>query len=307
MAKPGLAPREEQTDEDGPRAWGKVILLGEHAVVYGHKAIAGAIHLNVRCTATSAPVSRLTAPSWKLDVQASEDHPVACAYAALLKATASEPKHVEVQGLLPAAAGLGSSAALCVAIARALKPGIAGAELHELANLGESFFHEQPSGIDVALSADGGIGIYTKAGGLESLQTPALPLVIGLSGVARSTAMMVSGVKERRASDQKVAQSLLAIAKLTEAGLIDLLAGEHISLGGKMTQNHQLLRKIGVSIPMLDQMVEAALEAGALGAKLTGAGGGGAMIALAPIGQEQVSEALQALGCETFVTSLGAR
>lgn len=293
--------------DDGQTAWGKVILLGEHAVVYGHKAIAGAIHLGVRCSARPASVSSLAANAWDLHVQASDDHPVARAYSALLSATKSAPQHMEVHALLPAAAGLGSSAALCVAIARNLKPGSSGPELHELANLGEAFFHQQPSGIDVALSADGGIGIYTKADGLAPLQCQPLPLVIGLSGVARSTAAMVGGVQDRRARDRSTDASLSKIAELTEAGLKDLMAGDLQALGSKMSQNHRLLRDIGVSIAKLDQMVDASMEAGALGAKLTGAGGGGAMIALAPTRQEEVAAALHALGYESFVTTLGAR
>ena len=307
MAKPALSPRDEEPGEYGPTAWGKVILLGEHAVVYGHKAIAGAIHVGVRCSARPASVSSLTAEAWGLSLTASDDNLVARAFAALLSASGSAPKHIDAQALLPAGAGLGSSAALCVALARALKPGTSGAELHSLANLGESIFHDNPSGIDVALSADGGIGIYTKAGGLKALQCPALPLVIGLSGVERSTAAMVSGVQERRARDQRIDKSLEAIAALCEAGIVDLLAGNHGALGTKMTQNHRLLCDIGVSIPRLDQMVDVALEAGALGAKLTGAGGGGAMIALAPQGQEKIVAALQDLGCEAFVTTLGGQ
>jgi mevalonate kinase len=290
----------------GPPAFGKVILLGEHAVVYGHKAIAGAIHLGLRCKTTLAQRSRLSVPAWDLDIAAGDVHPVARAFETLLRATSSPPVHATVDANLPAAAGLGSSAALCVAITRALQPGIKGVRLLEVANLGECCFHEQPSGIDVALSAEGGIGEYTKKAGLTPLACAGLPLVVGLSGVARSTATMVAGVQERRASEPAVALALEEIAHIAEAGRADLLAAALDLLGQKMTQNHHLLRQIGVSIEVLDRMVEVALAAGALGAKLTGAGGGGAMIALAPGCQEEVAQTLRALGHEAFVTTLGA-
>lgn len=307
LASTGSRAPSGRAKQEGDTAWGKVILLGEHAVVYGHKAIAGAIHLGLTCTAKPAEHSRLTVSAWKIDIRAGDEHPVAKAYDALLAKSESKPLHIEVDAFLPAAAGLGSSAALCVALARALKPGISGTALHQLANYGEQFFHERPSGIDVALSADGGIGLYTKADGLTPLACPGLPLVIGLSGQARSTAKMVEGVAERRASNPKIDESLQAIAELSVAGIDALLAGDMEAVGHKMTQNHQLLRDIGVSIDILDQMVETALQAGALGAKLTGAGGGGAMIALAPGRQEEVAQALRALGYEAFVTTLGAQ
>ena len=118
---------------------------------------------------------------------------------------------------------------------------------------------------------------------------------------------MVAGVKERSESSDIVARGLCDIGALAESGKEAVCSGDLKELGRKMTQNHHLLREIGVSIEPLDRMVEVALAAGALGAKLTGAGGGGAMIALAPGCQEEVAQTLRALGHEAFVTTLGAR
>ena len=295
------------TGDYGPPAFGKIILLGEHAVVYGHQAIAGAIHLGLRCKTSQSERSRLQVAAWDLDIDEDDDHPVALAFGALRKATGASSVFVEVAANLPAAAGLGSSAALCVGLTRALQPGISQSELHKVANIGECSFHQQPSGIDVALSADGGIGVYTKSQGLTALACDALPLVVGLSGVARSTAAMVAGVNERRTRDESVAEALRKIGDLALAGQSAVRSGNLEELGRQMTQNHRLLRDIGVSIEPLDRMVEVANAASALGAKLTGAGGGGAMIALAPGRQEVVAQSLLALGHEAFITTLGTR
>lgn len=295
-----------EQSQQGGFAWGKVILLGEHAVVYGHKAIAGAIERGVHCSASPSSSARLLVTAWDIDVQVGDEHPVANALRAILEASEAAPALLEAQSDLPAGAGLGSSAALCVAIARALRPDLQGPGLEALANRGEVFFHENPSGIDVALSSGGGMGVYRKATGLTPIDCPKLPLVVGLSGVPRSTAAMVAGVGQRLRDKPALETHLQAIANQVELGQEALLAGELEPLGALMDQNHASLRELGVSIDALDQMVEAAREAGALGAKLTGAGGGGAMIALAPGRQDEVSEKLQSLGYESFVTNLGA-
>lgn len=290
----------------GPIAWGKVILLGEHAVVYGHQAIAGAIHRGVQCQVTAQAPARLCIPAWNVDVKPEDDHPVARAFQALLSTAESGPLQIEAKTDLPAAAGLGSSAALCIAIARVLCPQLQGSGLEALAHSGEACFHEDPSGVDVALSARGGIGLYRKATGLEPISCLALPLVVGLSGVARSTADMVTGVGQRLRDDPSLESIMQAIAGQVSEGHKALLAGDLDTLGQLMNQNQLSLQALGVCNDTLAQMVHAAQAAGALGAKLTGAGGGGAMIALAPDRQEDVQQALAVLGYESFITTLGA-
>lgn len=289
------------------RGLGKIILLGEHAVVYGHKAVAGAIDRGVACEQEpSEGASRLRIPDWRIDVQVGDEHPVARAFDALLSAAECSKVDVRARTDLPAAAGLGSSAALCVAIARSLRPDLTGDALRVLASVGEECFHERPSGIDVALSCAGGIGIFTRSAGLHALACPSLPLVVGLSGVQRSTAAMVAGVAGRVADGGQAKAQIERIGTLAEAGQQALLSGKLELLGGLMSECHQALQDLGVSINALDTMVEVAGEAGALGAKLTGAGGGGAMIALAPGREPQVREALQSRGFDAFITTLGA-
>ena len=290
-------------------AGGKIILLGEHAVVYGHQALAGAIGKVVQCRAEPGVAhSVLRIPAWGIEVRDDEDGVPSQALRALLQATNAGPTRLDVETDLPPAAGLGSSAALCLAIARCLAPDASDADHRAMAAAGESQFHHNPSGIDVALSQYGGIASYDLKGGLRPLKVPALSLVVALSGVPRSTATQVANVAERRQSDGGQTQDALdRIGELSQQGIAALLAGEMPTLGTCMTRCHRSLGDIGVSIEPLDAMVKIALDAGALGAKLTGAGGGGAMIALAPGNESQILAALQAHHYQAFTTTLGAK
>ncbi len=294
------------------RALGKVILLGEHAVVHGHPALAGAIDRGVRLTATDGPL-RLRIASWGLDVAAGDDHPVARALAAVAAALGVTRGALDGDADLPAAAGLGSSAATTVAVARALAA-LAGTApspdaLADAANAGERCFHGNPSGVDVALALRGGLGVYRRGAGLAPLAAAPLPLVVGLSGEPRSTAAMVARVAEAlaaapaRAGDQLAA---LGAAATEGAAIVTSAAPDLARLGALFTAAHRTLAALGVSSPGLDALVEAALGAGALGAKLTGAGGGGAVIALAPGRQDEVLAAWRAAGRVAFPCQVGA-
>tara|TARA_R110002073_G_scaffold142117_5_gene293823 strand:- start:23576 stop:24511 length:936 start_codon:yes stop_codon:yes gene_type:complete len=289
-------------------AGGKIIVLGEHAVVYGHTALAGAIGNLVTCraSATSQP-SSLSVPAWNIEVSASDEDVPASALRALLAAANVDSVALHVFSDVPPAAGLGSSAALCLAIARCLTPNATEAEHRDIAAAGEAQFHNQPSGIDVALSQCGGIARYDRANGLVPLEVPAFSLVVGLSGVSRSTAVQVGNVASRMRSDGGITAAAIAeMGACAEAGIEALLAGNMAALGQCMSACHRELQSAGVSLACLDSMVAIAMEAGALGAKLTGAGGGGAMIALAPGREDEVRAALQAQNYEAFVTTLGA-
>ncbi len=286
---------------------GKIILLGEHAVVYGHMALAGAIDTMVHCSATTSSETSLVVPSWGIDAKESDDNVLGQALRALRSAANVAPAALHVETTLPAAAGLGSSAALSLAIAMTLRPSASPAQHREIAAAGEACFHTSPSGIDVALCQHGGIASYDKKGGLKPMDVQPLSLVVGLSGVPRSTAAQVAGVAERMREDSSTKQTMERIGSIATEGGQALSSGDLPALGNCMNECHQALREIGVSIDVLDSMVEAAREAGALGAKLTGAGGGGAMIALAPGKESQVQAALQVLGYQAFTTTVGTR
>lgn len=289
--------------------FGKVILLGEHAVVYGHPALAGALArgASARVDARTGPTA-LRVPGWDLAVDVDDEHPVADALRALLDAASAPREGLEltVEVSVPPAAGLGSSAALSVAVARALEPEADDTRIEQVANAAERCFHGTPSGIDVALATRGGLGTYRRGHGLTPLAAAPVALAIGLSGEPRRTADMVARVARARADQPGAADSIAALGAAAVAGADALLGNQLDRLGRLMGDAHQHLAALGVSTPALDALVDSALATGATGAKLTGAGGGGAVIALAPGREAAVCDAWRALGYRAFTCSVGA-
>jgi mevalonate kinase len=290
-------------------AFGKVILLGEHAVVHGHPALAGALARGVTAEVTlggSGP-SRLEVAGWDLTCTTDDDTPLAAALRALLAAAGVDTAaRVHAQATLPAGAGLGSSAALAVAVARALiraKGEVAPpAAVEAIANAAERVFHDNPSGIDVALASRGGLGLYRRGLGLERLDAPPLVLAVGLSGEPRTTAAMVRRVADRLDANRP---ALARLGEAATAGAEAARAGDLGALGALFRAAHRDLAAIGVSTPGLEALVALATGAGALGAKLTGAGGGGAVIAIAPGREQLVVDAWRAAGYEAFACAVG--
>jgi len=293
-------------------ACGKVILLGEHAVVYGVPAIVlgidrGATARATAITASSAPSAphmgalqppeSAGAPRSELTLGKTERvtdagaSDVSRAFAALLRACAvTRPVRVEVTTELPAGAGLGCSAALGVAIVRALdawegRSPATPADAAERAMAWEQVFHGNPSGVDAAAAARGGCLVYQRMnGGLHlneiALARP-LTLAIGHSGVSSSTRDMVDLVAKLKArNDEMVTRSFDAISSLVQNARLALEAGDHVGLGKLMDLNQVLLSGLMVSTEEIETMCRLAREVGALGVKLTGSGGGGCVVAL---------------------------
>ena len=295
-------------------AFGKVILLGEHAVVHGHPALAAAIDRRVAVAAApSAGPTTLEVPRWDLRVAVGDDHPLARALDALARLTGADRRSLRLtaDAELPPAAGLGSSAALMVATARALAAAagraLSGEEVEEIAGAGERFFHANPSGVDVALAASGGFGLFRRGAGLSRVAGAPIALAIGLSGEPRRTADMVNRVADELArAPERTGAGLAEMGRAAEQAALDWSAGRVDQIGARLGRAHEILASLGLSTGAIDGMVDAAIAAGAAGAKLTGAGGGGAVIALAPGREEDVASAWRALGHEAFVTSAGA-
>src|SRR5258705_4114684 len=260
------------------RAPGKVLLLGEHSVVYGHPALAASIPRYVTVELSPSAEARLELPG---GIQ--PPFPLLAAAVAIAR-DAGFPGmfRARVESEIPLGSGLGSSAALGVALARALKPGWAAEEAAALAMHVERVLHGSPSGVDPAACAREGVIFFTRGEPprVEPVRGEAF-LVVALSGIARGTHSTVLPLAERRKSDPGVDPLLGRLGALAREGRELFESGDLERLGRCFDAAHGLLRELGVSCGELEETVVALRKAGALGAKLTGAGGGGAAIGLA--------------------------
>ncbi len=331
-----IVPRHAERIGQG-RAYGKAILLGEHAVVYGAPALVVGIAPGLHAEAWElgeGGSSRLElfGQSWPADSEG--PHLLSKALAALLAEGPRPPPEVAVHldEALPAGVGLGFSAAAGVALARAvegLRRALAAADataaeqdeeaVRQRATAWERVFHGNPSGVDVAAAMHGGLlrfrrgqapGWLELGGGFE--------LCVGRSGTRSSTREMVARLAERRRRDRRgVDEAVARIAALVAQAEVALRDGDLRALGTAMDRNHELLASLELSTEALDRMCALARRAGALGAKLTGAGGGGAVVAVVdsaavrgaraeaqPLA-EQVLGAWKEQGCEGFSVSVG--
>jgi mevalonate kinase len=168
-------------------------------------------------------------------------------------------------------------------------------------------FHGNPSGIDNTISAVGGVGLYRRDRGFEPLHSnKPLHLVIGYSGVSSSTKEMVASVARQLEYDPtRVKKAFEGIEVLVRNAKLAIEAGDLVALGQLLDMNHSILASLMLCTSRLDEMCQSARRAGALGAKMTGSGGGGCMFALA----EKRDEALRlcgVLGEGAFVTEVSA-
>ena len=300
------------------QALGKVILLGEHAVVYGVPALAVALTEGVQAWAIRSHAGRghLSVPNWGLVATAGGSTVPDRAFTALLEALDARGVGVEVVGepAIPAGAGLGASAALAVASARALGEllgrTLSDEEAAAAALPSEAVLHGGiPSGIDNAMAAHGGVRWFRRGAPMEVARVGApLRVLVGDSGEPGQTRDTVAAVARLyKGRQEEVEARFREISELVGAGREALARGDRPMLGECMIENHAALQWLGVSTPALDLMVDLALEAGALGAKVTGGGGGGCAIALlAEDDAGAVEAAWMQAGHTTFVTEVRA-
>jgi len=303
--------------------FGKVILFNEHFVVYGLPAIASAI--GARTTAT---VERSTGSG----VEMRDNRPATPGYKAekfdqqkesldrMLKLMQIDSEHnhftVTLGGSLIAASGVGASAASCAAIARAFSDELglnySDEKVNEVAFEGEKGYHGTPSGIDNTAATYGGLIWYRREGESQIMERMRIPkpveIVMGNTGKVADTKTVVAGVRERRAKEPAKYEQLFKNAdQLVRIAREQLTALNLEKVGEYMNENHRLLQEIGVSSEELDVLVDAARHAGALGAKLTGTGRGGYMVALTPGRdlQDRVAEEIGRKGFEALRTTIG--
>jgi len=308
------------------RGKGKTILFGEHFVVYGYPALAAGI-----AAETVAVVTRKDEPGWSLDDRRPEMPGYKQEKAEEQRVSiekildfcgvdvSTQGIHIELEGDLVCASGIGASAASCVAIARALNDefglGFDDERINEAAYEGEKGYHGTPSGIDNTASTFGGLVWYVRnlSGGPPTFEMIKLPqsvdLVIASTGLTASTKQVVGDVRRKKDENpdwfEQIATEYDGLVREARNALVNM---DLQRVGQLMNRNHELLQDLTVSCKELDELVEAARESGALGAKMTGTGRGGNMIALARDQQqaEKIGAALRMAGAAAvWITSFG--
>ncbi len=276
---------------------GKLILFGEHATVYGHPGIAAPIDIGMRIRVSHDPEGpRLIRPRFKQYFGEAEPKSGIELFTLAVKTGLSiynlekEPIALEVESDLPVGMGLGSSAAFSAGICKALRR-CAGQEAQgestlfdEVQQL-ESIFHGNPSGMDAATVLADSLLWFRKGPPREILpiRVPTPPSgLICIVEPGGSTLAQVDAVRRRLAVDERRVRGLLEeIGRIVEEASSLLVSGNLVETGQLMNRNHELLVQLGVSTPKLDQAADLLRQQdGVLGAKLTGSGGGGAVIAL---------------------------
>ncbi len=304
-------------------AYSKVILFGEHSAVFGHPALAMGLPGGIRVR-NLEPLEKgihLVVQPWGLEATDRSSHQVGRALDMLSQLVPGEllGMDVRLQSSVPPGAGLGSSAALSVALVKCLAS-VRGVVLTDdrvryLAHLLEKIFHGNPSGLDDTVATHGGMCLFVRDGvndkeypGTTRLSDQCLQLplsisglVLGDTGVKRSTSAMVALVDRQRQLDQARVDGLFSqVDSCLYEGLDAMSRGDWPGLGEAMISNHELLCQLGLSCPEIQDMTDLAMQAGALGVKLTGAGGGGAVVALAPGAEQQVASAWRQAGYFAF-------
>ncbi len=298
---------------------GKIILFGEHAVVYGQPALA------VPVTQVQAEVHIEESKDSGVWIDAADiqlyaklkllphNHPIATTINNSLEALSiSPPPNVTVliRSTIPVASGLGSGAAVSVALIRAFAKYahkiISDEQVSALAYETEKLHHGTPSGVDNTVITYVKPVYFMKGQPIKPIRvkTP-FTIVIGDTGVTASTRESVQDVRIGWQRDPTHYESLFAaIGRIVKIARQSLEAGPPDELGPLMDENHVLLQEMGVSSVELDQLVESAKHAGALGAKLSGGGRGGNMIALVKADQaETVVGSLQEAGARNTITT----
>lgn len=277
-------------------ACGKIILFGEHAVVYGRPAIAVPVsHIRATSLINDGPPGSgciLRAPDIGLELRltdAAQDHPLALVLRLALEEAGidAEPDwEITLTSQIPIASGLGSGAAISAALVRAALTHAGHDALPEtvsrLVFRSEELFHGAPSGIDNSVIAHERPVWFVKGRPLESFAVGApFTLAIADSGIPSPTKESVGDVRRAWEADPATYESIFSrIADIVHGARRAIRDGNLAAIGPLMNANQQRLEEIGVSAPALEELIKAARSAGAAGAKLSGGGRGGNVIAL---------------------------
>ncbi len=306
------------------RASGKVILFGEHAVVYGVPGVAAGIDRGALATATvtGGLGSVLTLGGQRFTDGGEED--LARAFSALLAIADPGVKlEVDARADIPPGGGLGCSAALGVAVARAVEAASGGhgdviGRVAARATAWEGVFHGNPSGIDTAAAIAGSFLWFERGIGTSLIASPSdVWIAIGYSGASASTKTMVEGIARIKEKNPPLFEKFLeGVRSISNNAKLAIDAGDAHALGKLMDMNQMLLAGVMLSTEPIEAMIASARQGGAFGAKLTGSGGGGSVIALGgmcPRGQQgsdaevlakRIAESWSAAGYPSFPTRI---
>ena len=303
--------------------FGKAILFNEHFVVYGIPSIVSAIgkHTVAKIEAYDKKELKLedlrkATPSYKEDKIDQQKDSISRIFKKMNIDIAKNGLKITLEGNLYCASGIGASAASCVAIARALSDyfdlSLSDDEINDIAYEGERGYHGTPSGVDNTASTFGDLIWFQKGktNVIEKIimQNP-VEIVIGNTGKVANTVAAVEGVRKRKGKNPEKYQEIFNRAEnITYLAKRALQEDDYKEIGKLMNENHKLLQQIEVSSRELDFLVNVARSQGAIGAKLTGGGLGGNMIALTPGKelQDNVANAIEKEGFQTIKTVVGA-
>jgi mevalonate kinase len=296
---------------------GKIILFGEHAVVYGRPALAvpvTQVHVDVDVSDSARLGIWIDAPAVNLHAELNtlpSDHPIASVIHNFLFLSRISPfpnLEIKISSTIPVASGLGSGAAVTVALTRALaaqlKYSMTDEEVNVFAYEIEKLHHGTPSGIDNTVVTYAKPVYFVKGQPMEIFKVGRpFTIVIADTGLSAPTKESVSDVRRLWMNDKSRWETVFdKIGEVSFTARRAIEAGKPELLGELMNENHALLQRLTVSSPELDQLVEAARNAGAGGAKLSGGGRGGNLIALVqPEIAESVSASLKEAGAKNTI------
>jgi len=298
---------------------GKIILFGEHAVVYGRPALAVPVthvHADVDVSDSARVGIWIDAPDVDLHAELNtlpSDHPIASVINNLfflLRVSPFPSLNIKINSTIPVASGLGSGAAVTVALTRALSShlnySMTDEEINAFAYEIEKLHHGTPSGVDNTVITYARPVYFIKGQRIETFKIGApFTILIGDTGISALTRESVHDVRRLWLYDKSRWETVFdKVGEISFTARRVIEAGKSEMLGELMNENHALLQKMGVSSPELDKLVEAARAAGATGAKLSGGGRGGNMIAL--VEKERapaIAEALMTAGAKRTITT----
>jgi mevalonate kinase len=300
---------------------GKIILFGEHAVVYGRPALAvpvTQVHVDVDVSDSARPGIWIHAPGVNLHAELNtlpSDHPIASVihnFFFISRVSPSPNLEIHISSTIPVASGLGSGAAVTVALTQVLSSYLhspmSDEEINMFAYEIEKLHHGTPSGIDNSVITYAKPVYFVKGQPIETFQVgEPFTIVIGDTGISAPTKESVSDVRKLWEADPAKWENVFdEVGRIAKEARERIEKGKSKELGELMNQNHTLLQKMTVSSLELDRLVLAACQAGAFGAKLSGGGRGGNMIALVtPDLAETVSQSLMETGAKrTIITQV---